>query len=61
MRKIFKGGEYRFLYLALVAGECLLLVYYNIFHLKDVIDGDFAMNLKHVVEMSKQQHFFLKG
>ncbi len=43
------------------AMEMLFLFYYNIFHLRDALDGDFAMVLRHVMEMGDRHTLFLKN
>ncbi|HAG69375.1 MAG TPA: hypothetical protein DCL38_05320 [Lachnospiraceae bacterium] len=46
---------------AAVVLEILVLFYYNIFHLKDALDHDFAMVLRHVMEMGDRHTLFLKN
>ena len=39
--------------------EILVLFYYNIFHLRDALDHDFAMVMRHVMEMADRHTLFL--
>ena len=39
--------------------EVLMLFYFNIFHLRDALDHDFAMVMRHVMEMADRHTLFL--
>lgn len=45
--------------MAVLAIEILLLVYFNLFHIKDAVDQDYAKILRHVIEMAKHHTLFL--
>ena len=45
---------------AVVVLEIMVLFFYNIFHLRDALDHDFAMVLRHVIEMGDNHTLFLK-
>ena len=45
---------------AVVVLEIAVLFFYNIFHLRDALDHDFAMVLRHVIEMGDNHTLFLK-
>ncbi len=44
---------------AAAALEVLMLFYFNIFHLRDALDHDFAMVMRHVIEMADRHTLFL--
>ena len=45
--------------MAVLVIEFILLIYYNLFHIRDAVDQDYAKILRHVIEMAKHHTLFL--
>ena len=39
--------------------EFIFLIYYNLFHIRDAVDQDYAKILRHVIEMARHHTLFL--
>ena len=46
---------------AVTVAEILLLIYYNLFHIRDIVDSDFAMQMRHAIELSLNHTLFPGG
>ena len=45
--------------MAVLVIEFILLIYYNLFHIRDAVDQDYAKILRHVIEMANHHTLFL--
>ena len=56
-----KTDKFKLPVIFIAAVEIGLLCYYNLFHIRDIVDSDFAMQMRHAIELSVNHTLFPRG